>query len=200
MFKASNISKSYGKNLVLNNISLSLDSGQSAVIAGRNGVGKSTLLSIFAGYLKADSGTIERGSIGYLPQQDNLFEELKVIDNITFWAKAAKAADLPQDFMQLFGIEKYTNKRVKKLSGGMKKSVAICCAMVSRPNILIMDEPFASLDMFYKKDLIQALAKLKDMGKTIIYTSHSTDEITALNSAVYVLESGLLSQGITWEI
>ena len=201
MFKASNISKSYGKRLILDDISLSLNKGQSAVIIGRNGVGKSTLLSVFAGYLQQDTGTIESDKIGFLPQQDSFFEELTVGDNIAFWAKAAKVKNLPQDFIQLFGVDQYINKKVKTLSGGMKKSVAICCTMVHQPDILILDEPFVSLDMFYKKDLIVALAKLKLNEIGIIYTSHSTDEIKALDSQMYVLDNGKLSQTeIAWEI
>ncbi|MCL1994962.1 MAG: ABC transporter ATP-binding protein [Defluviitaleaceae bacterium] len=204
MFKASNISKSYGNRLILDDISLSLDKGHSVVVVGSNGVGKSTLLSIFAGYLQADTGTVESEKIGFLPQQDNFFEELNVGDNIAFWTKAAKAKSLPKDFMQLFGVDEYINKKVKTLSGGMKKSVAICCAMVHQPDVLILDEPFVSLDMFYKKNLIQALDKLKKMDKTIIYTSHSLDEIKALNSEIYVLDKGKLNhmvQGeLSWEI
>ena len=187
MLTSTNISKAYGERLILDNISLSLDSSQSAVIIGRNGVGKSTLLSILAGYLKADSGEINYNGqkVGYIPQQDNLFDNLTVKDNLTFWAKASKSNI--NVFIEIFGIESYMNKKVKNISGGMKKSVSICCGLSHDPNILIMDEPFSGLDIFYKNNLIKTLEKLKTMGKLILYTSHNIDEIIGLDSTVYTL-------------
>ena len=198
LITATNISKAYGKQQILNNINFSLNAGSSAVILGRNGVGKSTFLSILAGYLKPGGGTvISYDKIGFVPQNDNLFETLTVKDNLAFWSAASGGTNKTNNLLELFNIANYENKKVIHLSGGMKKSLAICCALIHQPNILIMDEPFTGLDIFYKQELILSLNKLLNMGKGIIYTSHNTDEIKALNSHIYLLKDGELTQNDT---
>ena len=190
MLQGKNITKFFGKKLILNDISLFLEKGTSTAIKGRNGAGKSTLLSILAGYLQPDKGqVIADGKIGYIPQQDVLFEELKVKDNIIFWAKASRQ-NPDSEMFKLFEIEAYQSKKVKELSGGMKKALSICCCLLHDPPIIIMDEPFTALDIYYKEALITVLKSLKERDKTLVYTSHNLDEMQALNSEIYSLEKG----------
>jgi len=190
MIEIKNISKSYKNRLILDDISLSFHEEDIVVIVGRNGAGKSTLLSILAGFVKADKGTasINKKEVGFIPQADSLFEDLTVKDNINFWANISNTKN-SHDLIKLFGIDEYLKKKVRELSGGMKKRVAICTALLHDPKIIIMDEPFSGLDMFYKNELLQMIAKLKEMGKCIIYTSHNTDEIFALESKHYVISN-----------
>ena len=198
MITATGISKSYGTKPVLDSIDFHVAAGESAVIVGRNGTGKSTLLCILSGYLRPDAGAVTtagNGSVAFCPQHDNLFEELTVRDNLRFWARA-RGGPLRQnapDFTKLLGVEEYAHKRIHQLSGGMKKSVAILCALTGNAPVLILDEPFSGLDIFYKNHLLSALDNLKHMGKCIIYTSHSLDEITGLDSAIYSLANGKLT-------
>ena len=189
-----NISKTYQDRLILDKISLSFEPGESYVIVGRNGAGKSTFLSILAGYLKQDQGSITTtGTLGFVPQQDVLFEDLSTKDNLTFWLKAhQKTWEQITPWLDMFGVSSYLKKRIKNLSGGMKKSVAICCALIDNPDIMVMDEPFAGLDAVYKDQLLQAMAQLKNQGKTLIYTSHNIDELIGLNSQIYGLKSASL--------
>jgi len=193
VLKAKNISKSYSKSkVILKDITFSLDKGKAAVIIGRNGAGKSTFLSILAGFLIPDTGEVitETAKIGFVPQDDNLFLELSVQDNLSFWAKAANGTNT--DLVDIFEIDKYKKQKVKNLSGGMKKSVAICCALTNNPDVLILDEPFVGLDIYYKNELIKMLVKLKEMGKSIIYTSHNIDEMLGLAGELYTLSDGEL--------
>jgi len=197
LITASDIFKSYGEKAVLSGINFTANSGESVVIVGRNGAGKSTFLSILSGYLRPDSGNVAVSdrNVAFCPQRDNLFEELTVRDNILFWARA-KGSELgfkDLDFVELFGINEYAHKKVRYLSGGMKKSVAIICALSGGAEVLVLDEPFSGLDIFYKDVLLKAFDKLKSMGKCIIYTSHNIDEITGLDSKVYALTSGNLT-------
>jgi len=182
---------------VLDGINFSALPGESAVIVGRNGTGKSTLLSILAGYLRPDSGTIsiQCGSAAFCPQDDNLFEDLTVRDNILFWARArgSRPDTNAPDLAKLFDIGSYAGKRVRHLSGGMKKSAAIVCALTNSSQLLILDEPFSGLDIFYKDAILRALDTLKSMGKCIIYTSHNTDEIIGLDSQIYTISQGKLT-------
>lgn len=184
--------KLYKGKTVLDNVDLSLSAGKSAVIVGRNGAGKSTLLSILAGYLRPDSGVVSGEKTAFCPQFDDLFEDLTVRDNYLFWSKA-RGASLGVDYAEILGVNEYWNKRVKHLSGGMKKSVAIICALTGNEKVLILDEPFASLDIFYKKQLLTVFEQLLGRGISVIYSSHNIDEIMGLNSDIYTLSNGRLS-------
>ncbi|MCL1936299.1 MAG: ABC transporter ATP-binding protein [Defluviitaleaceae bacterium] len=195
MINIKNISKKYKKSkdevTILDNISISFLSGESYIIAGKNGVGKSTFLSIISGYATPDSGIVAcNGNIGYIPQYDYLFEDLTVIDNINFWVKAVNTnMKQIEKYIQMFDIQNYFKKRVKNLSGGMKKSVAICTSLIHNPDIIIMDEPFSGLDPFYKEKLLNLMSYFKTQNKCIIYTSHSIDEIMGLQSEIYLLKN-----------
>ena len=194
MITAMGICKSYRKKLILSDINLEIKSGKSAVIVGKNGAGKSTLLSILAGYLKPDAGHVETHGkkVAFCPHGDDLFEDLTVRDNLAFW-KNARGADLNADILnlaKLLEVDTYEHKRVRHLSAGMKKSVALICALTGNPAVLILDEPFTALDIFYKSALLQTLEELLKLGICIIYTSHSADEIMGVNSDIYALSGG----------
>lgn len=187
--------KSYRQQVILSEVCAHFEPSHSYVIVGRNGVGKSTLLTLLAGLAKPDSGTVvSTGVIGFVPQHDMLFESLKVKDNLNFWLAAHQQPwDTIAPYVAMFGIDTYLNQRVKKLSGGMKKAVAICCGLTTAPTILIMDEPFAGLDVVYKDTLLQLVSQLKSQHKTVIYTSHNLDEIIGTDSHLYTLSQGQLT-------
>jgi ABC-2 type transport system ATP-binding protein len=196
MIIARGISKSYGRQVVLENVSFDISAGQSAVIVGRNGTGKSTLLSIFAGFLRPDSGSVvtDGKPVAFCPQDDRLFEELTVGDNLNFWGRVSGGSGaLARHFAQILGVDKFARKKIAHLSGGMKKSTAVCCALCGDPATLILDEPFAGLDIFHKNTLLAAFGQLKAAGKCILYSSHSIDEIVGLDSQIYTLANGQLS-------
>ena len=167
---------------------------------GRNGSGKSTLLAIMAGLLKPDSGTVQmNGSplsaarIGYVPQQDSLFEELTVKDNILFRAAGAnlsarKAAEA--DCVRLLDLHSIWKKKVRNLSGGMRRRVAIAASLIHSPDLILLDEPFSGLDLVQKQELLAHLCQLKQQGKTILYATHNTDEIVPPADAMIALQHG----------
>jgi len=192
MISAKGICKNYGGKTVLDGVSLSVLDGESAVIVGRNGIGKSTLLTILAGFLRPDAGVAEKSLVAFCPQEDTLFDELTVRDNIQFWQAAGGGADIHW-VTQALSVDEIMKKKVKHLSGGMKKCTAICCAISGKFETLILDEPFAGLDIFHKNALLQVFERIKSEGKSILYSSHSMDEITGLDSTIYTLASGKLS-------
>lgn len=197
MIEARGISKSYCKQVVLENIDFSLASGQSAVIVGRNGTGKSTLLSILAGFLRPDAGSVAKDGklTAFCPQEDRFFEELTVGDNLKFWGSVSGGCnELADRFAQILGVDTFARKKITQLSGGMKKSTAVCCALSGDPATLILDEPFAGLDIFHKNALLSAFAQLQAAGKCILYSSHSIDEIVGLGSQIYTLANGTLTR------
>lgn len=190
LIKLDKISFSYGKTKILNNISLTAESGKCVVIAGPNGSGKSTLLSIIAGARKASGGKAEiSDKIGYVPQGIALFEDLSVKENISFFASVSKTKI--SDLSELpFNLVPIANKKVSKLSTGMKKRVSIVCALVSDPSVIILDEPCAALDIIYRDELLELINKLKANGKTIIYVGHDFNEISRIYDDLLLIKNG----------
>ena len=205
MLRVEQVSKSYGSGQVLSSVSFEAHPGRVSAIVGRNGCGKSTLLAIVSGMLRPDSGRVLladkdllqnpglRACIGYLAQGDSLFEELSVSENILFWASAAghSSGQLSSNrFVRLLGLEEFWGKRISRLSGGMRRRVAICAALLSDPDYILLDEPFAGLDILYRQELVDFLLTLRKMGKAIIYTTHSAQELAALGDVALLLREG----------
>lgn len=188
MFKINNISKAYGKKVVLKDISFEVDKGQAIGILGVNGSGKSTLLSEIA---KKCSGS-EEFKIGYVPQENPLFDELKPIDNIRMWTSLTKSQileALEQPPLVNMGITDFLDTPVAKMSGGMKKRVSLATVLINQPDILLMDEPFAALDLPAKQDILGYMNGFRMQGGTIIIASHE-EEIFRFCNRVYLLKNG----------
>lgn len=166
---------SYGKRRILNKLSFTAQPGECVVLAGSNGSGKSTALSILAGVLRADAGEVlADGPVGFVPQGIALFEDMSVGENLRFFTGLTQR-DL---FGKLpFGVEQLWERKVSKLSGGMKKRVSIAAALLGFPGVLLLDEPCASLDVEYREELTQLLLDLKEHGCTILYASHDPLEV-----------------------
>lgn len=174
MIKARDITLSYGKRNIIEGASFDIERGDAAVFVGDNGSGKSTLLSAIAGVLKIKSGNIEVGArIGYVPQGSGLIEELTFSDNLRFFA-SLEGVPVP-DSLPL-GADYLRKTKIKNMSGGMKKLCSIVCAAITDPDILILDEPCASLDREHKELLLNYLCKLKAEGVTILYVGHNSEE------------------------
>lgn len=203
---AAGLSKSYGKHHILSSVSLEAYRGECIGILGANGCGKSTLLSILSGCLKADSGTIQINghaackkadfvhTVGYVPQENPLFSSLSVLDNLRYFyadSPVSLKEELEHGIPHLFGLNDYLKKKVTHLSGGMKRRLAIACALSNHPPVLLLDEPGASLDFVCKEDILQYLRSYQKEGGTVILTSHEQTEI-ALCNRLFLLEQGSL--------
>lgn len=201
------ISKSYGKKQILKDISFCTEKGKCIGILGANGCGKSTLLRILAGAEKADSGSIllggqmvgsgkkqQIGYIGYVPQESALLEELSVKDQIElFWALGREQVDKAyvEALCQQFSLSDFIRKKVCRLSGGMKKRVSIVCALMHKPEILILDEPGTGLDLVFKEELKQYIKTFTAEGGTVILSSHDKGEIESCDER-YVIQAGTI--------
>lgn len=207
MLEVSGLDKSYGKQRVLEQISFAAGPGECVGIVGSNGCGKTTLLSILAGAVKPDRGSIRYhgqeavGSPGvfaqeaaYVPQENPLIGELTVRDNLSLWYRGGKKAmqqDLAEGPAAMLGIPAMLNKQVSRLSGGMKKRLSIACALSNHASTLILDEPGAALDMECKADIRNYLAGYMERGGMVLLTSHEIMEL-ALCTKLYVLKGGRL--------
>ena len=169
-----NLSFSYGKRVVLDNISFSIKSGSAAALVGDNGSGKSTLLALLAGIIRPKHGEISvNGSVAYLPQDISLVEELTFQDNLKYFASLARCK-VPN--MLPFDADAYRKMKIKSMSGGMKKLCSICCTLLADADIYMFDEPFASLDKEHREMLEKYIKNLVKQGKTVLYVGHDETE------------------------
>ncbi len=190
MLTATNLCKKYGSQLILNDVSLSVGEGECIGIIGRNGCGKSTLLSILGGIERADSGKVAGGArAGYLPQINPLLDDATVYENLCLWSSDKENLKTVITDYDLCGIK---NRKVSKLSGGMKRRLAIACAMVKRPGILMMDEPTTALDIEYKGIIHQEMKAYIEKGNSIILVTHEKEEMEMCDR-LYSLENGALN-------
>ena len=188
MIRACDITLAYGKKTVLENASFHIEKGAFVAVVGDNGSGKSTLLSAVAGALLPKSGTLSMsGSVGYIPQGSGLMEELTFEDNLRFFASLAGVA-MPRALP--FGAERLLKTKVQDMSGGMKKLCSIVCGVIGGPDILLLDEPCASLDAEHKKMLLEYLRHCKGEGMTIVYVGHDQGEYEQLADVYLTVSHG----------
>lgn len=200
-----NLQKRYGRNKVLRDVNLTVQSGSCIGILGANGCGKSTMLSILAGIQKADDGNflcdgkdlLKDGKarselVGYVPQGTPLIEELSARDNLLLWySKAEMERQLQDGVLHLLGIGEFLNVTVSKMSGGMKKRLSIGCAMAKQPPILLLDEPTAALDLACKQKISSWLRQYRQEGGILLLTTHDALEL-ALCDRWFILKEGVL--------
>ena len=195
MFYVSSINKSYGKNKVLTDISLTVEPGQCIALLGINGSGKSTLLGILAGSIKPDSGSFgfdTPASTALLPQDNPLLPELSALDNIRLWNPGSKRSVLNENNMSIcrsLGVDTFLDKRVSRLSGGMKKRLSLAITMMSDPDLLLLDEPLASLDLLCKNGILRYLQSYTACGGSVIIATHETSALDICDQ-IYTLKEG----------
>ncbi len=190
MFNINNISKNYGKKQILNEISFQIEEGTAVGILGVNGSGKSTLLSCIATYYSGSKDV----NVGYVPQENPLFDELKPVDNIKMWSPLSKREIIEQlsnPPLSDMGITEFLDTPVKAMSGGMKKRVSLASVLINQPSLLLLDEPFAALDLPAKEDILQYMKAFLASKGTIIVASHDEDIFNFCNK-VYLLKNGNL--------
>lgn len=183
MIEIKNISKSFGTEQVLENVSLEINEGESLVVAGQSGRGKTTLLRLIMGLEKADVGEITGvpEKIAAVFQEDRLPPEFTALNCVRMPApKSASKAEIEKQLTEL-GLGEHINKPVSELSGGMKRRVAICRAALADADALFMDEPFTGLDRETKLKVIEYIKKYC-AGKTLVVVSHSPEDAELLGA------------------
>lgn len=202
MFSVKDIYKSYGSKQVLNGVSLEARPGEFVSVVGGNGCGKSTLLKILAGGLKPDGGSIQifgqdalkkRGVfskfVGFVPQENPLLPDVSVKDQIAFFASAVKNPDY--SLLQEYNLKDLQKTKVSALSGGMKRRLAIVCALIGNHPVLILDEPTSSLDLYYEESIMKALGRFRERNGIVICSTHNPDEILQ-SDVCFLFDSGTL--------
>lgn len=194
-----NIQKSFGKeNKVLDSVSFSAERGSAVCISGSNATGKTTLLKIICGMLAPDLGKVSfDGKMSFAAQEPAVLPELSVEDNLRLWYSARNIGGphWKSDSIEvLLGLKEHRRKKARLLSGGIKKRLSLAAAIASRPDWLLLDEPFASLDAASCADVSAILCDLKKQGTGIIFTSHQASYIGAVADRLLILDNGKITE------
>lgn len=190
-----NVSLKY-KKTVLTNVTINAEKGDVIGLLGLNGSGKSTLLSAIAGLRKTSAGTIKvNGKAGFVTQENALIDELTAIDNLKMWTPLSRqeiVKELTETELSILKVNDFIDLKVKRMSGGMKKRLAIASVLLSKPDILLLDEPLAALDIPAKNDIIKFIDSFRAKGGTVFIASHS-EEMFKHCSKIYLLKDGASS-------
>ena len=215
IIELSNITKTFPDKVVLDDVSLSVKKGEFLTILGPSGCGKTTLLRLLAGFYSATKGEIRIGGevmtdvpphlrpVNTVFQRYALFPNYNVFDNIAFGLKLQKVdrKEIEQRVkraLKMVGMPDYEHRDVQSLSGGQQQRVAIARAIVNRPQVLLLDEPLAALDLKMRKDMQMELKEMpRSLGITFVYVTHDQEEALTLSDTIVVMTEGVIQQNGT---
>ncbi len=211
-----NISKHFGKFQALSPLSLNIEDGEMIGLLGPSGSGKTTLLRIIAGLEGANSGTIHFRDrdvtnvhvrdrrVGFVFQNYALFRHMTVADNVAFGLQVMDRAQKPpqaeinkrvKELLEIVQLGHLAGRYPEQLSGGQKQRIALARALATKPEVLLLDEPFGALDAKVRKDLRRWLRSLHDeLGFTSVFVTHDQDEALELSDRVVVMSNGRIEQ------
>jgi iron(III) transport system ATP-binding protein len=210
----SDLHKSFGTNSVLAGLDLDVPAGSLTAILGPSGSGKTTLLRLLAGFEQPDRGTIrlgasvldaagmhvhpERRRIGYVPQEGGLFPHLNVKANVVFGLSRVARRQGAADLLELVGLTDLARRYPHQLSGGQQQRVALARALAIKPTLVLLDEPFASLDANLRVSVREEVASiLRESATTTLLVTHDQDEALSLADLIAVLRDGKIAQRST---
>ena len=201
--EVNNISKSYGAQKALDNISFAVKKGEIVGFLGPNGAGKSTLMKILTTYIAADEGSAAvngfdvnlqtkevQQSIGYLPEHNPLYLDLYVREYLAFNADVYKVAKSRiEEVIQLTGLSNESHKKISQLSKGYRQRVGLANALLHNPDVLILDEPTTGLD---PNQLVEIRNVIKNVGKdkTVFLSTHIMQEVEAICDRIIIIDKG----------
>jgi ABC-type multidrug transport system ATPase subunit len=206
MIEVNHLTKRFGSTMAVDDLSFKVQDGQAVTFWGANGAGKTTALRCllnlipFEGTVTIDGKNVKedgkqaRSLVGFVPQELSFHDDMTVHETILFYARLKKV-ERNYDFIPLLTrlqMIDLLHKPVGDLSGGMKQRLALTLALLSDPPILLLDEPTVNLDIRAREDFLLLLLELKQVGKTMVFSSHRLEEVTALADRVLLLETGRL--------
>lgn len=235
MITASHLHKSFAANHAVNDLSLNVAPGEIYGLVGSDGAGKTTTLRLLVGALKPDSGSVSicdfdmfrkteqaRAHIGYLSQRFSLYEDLTVLENIRFFAevRGLKADEwLPRcmEILEFVGLADFKDRRAGQLSGGMRQKLGLASALVTRPRVLLLDEPTTGVDPVTRQDFWQLLIRLVSAplsdsppiisenggsrrGVAVLLTTPYMDEAARCNRVGFMRVGHLIAEGTPSEL
>lgn len=214
VLQARGITKSYGDVEALRGVDLEVGEGQIVALLGRNGAGKTTLLSVIAGLLAADGGSVTVGGvdaladpdraktlIGVAPQDTGIYPVLTVRQNLEFFCDLAAVdrgdrGTRVRSVAERLGLSDLLDRKGNQLSGGEARRLHTACALVHRPQLLMLDEPTVGADVATRQQLIEAVRAMAAEGAAVVYTTHYLPEVEALDADIVIIDDGqILARG-----
>lgn len=203
-----NVSKKFKNNIVINNVSVTFESGNIYGFYGRNGSGKSVLQKIISGLYLPTSGEVLLDGINInekelypsnmriLIEKPAFFSDLSGLDNLKLLADINKIIDEEKiiEVLELVNLKDEMHKKYSKYSLGMKQKLGIAQAIMENPDILILDEPFNGIEQATVDKLIEYLLKKREEGKLIIISTHIKEDLTKLSNYIYVFDNGSINK------
>jgi len=216
LLKIDSVKKNFGYRTILKSIDLSLFQSEITLLLGKNGAGKSTLMKIVSGLMRPDSGTVFydgveiskcpnslRNAIGVISHSSQFYGELSAEENLLFFSRLRKIDSLGEKIksaLEKTGLKKFYDLPVKTFSSGMTKRLNIARLMISRPSILLLDEPYTGLDYDSIALFNEFIVDFKEHGGTILLISHQVDSCMDLSDKIAILEHGLISEHLISDI
>ena len=219
MIEIKKVTKKYGNNKAVNNVSFKVGDGEIFAFIGHNGAGKTTLIKCITGIQEFDSGSILingksikknpvecKKEMAFVPDNPELYEQMKAIDYINFICDMYEVSESDRTeriikYSKLFEMDDKLNDIIESYSHGMKQKIALICALVHEPKVLIMDEPFVGLDPKAVFDVKEIMKKLTKKGTTIFFSTHILEVAEKLCSRVGIIKKGeLVSVGTMKEV
>ena len=210
MLEVSRVTKMYKKERAVDDVSFSLPNGGINVLLGPNGAGKSTIIKCILGFLKYEGEIWVEGFVnksldakrimGYMPEIPSLYPNLTVDEHMEFIARAYKLdnyKDYKEELLKRFELDDKRKKFGDELSKGMQQKLSLCCALLPRPRLLIMDEPMIGLDPHAIKELKNMMHEMKEKGQTLLVSTHIIDSMDQLWDKAIILQKGRVKGDIT---
>ncbi len=212
LLEVKNLVKRYGHKTVVNDVSLSLDPGQVVGLLGPNGAGKTTSFRMTVGMITPDAGSVyldgqdvthlpmyiraQRG-LGYLSQQPSVFQRMTVLDNVI---AIVEMLDIPREeheeysrsIIEEFGLEGLADSMAMNLSGGERRRLEIARALVTRPSVVMLDEPFSGVDPKKVSDIKGMIVNMRDRGMGVLLTDHNVRDTLSITDRTYIIDEGVI--------
>ncbi len=212
------VAKSYGKVRAVEQFSFSVNKGEIYALVGPDGAGKTTIMRAMCGLLKIDSGSITifnkdvvkefeaiKPLLGYMPQSFSLYPDLSIEENLLFYGGiydvTGEEFKTQQEYLYEFSnLKPFAKRRAEALSGGMKQKLALSCALIHNPDLLVLDEPTTGVDPLSRRQFWDMLLNLRDQGATIVVATPYMDEVAKANRASFVFGGRVMASGTPTEL
>ncbi|MDI6650616.1 ABC transporter ATP-binding protein [Leuconostoc suionicum] len=205
MIQLTNLNKTFGQNIAVSNMNMTLTEGKVMGLIGQNGAGKTTTFRMLLNFIKPTSGTItwngqpitqnDKQRIGFLPEERGLYQKRTVEEQILYFAelhgmKRSDARIALKDWMKRLDVVGKVSDKVQSLSKGNAQKVQMIASLIFEPSLLILDEPFSGLDPVNTSLMMDEIIRLRDNGAMIIFSSHDMNNVTKISDDLTMLKRG----------
>lgn len=205
MIQLTNLNKTFGQNIAVSNMNMTLTEGKVMGLIGQNGAGKTTTFRMLLNFIKPTSGTItwndqpitqnDKQRIGFLPEERGLYQKRTVEEQILYFAelhgmKRSDARVALKDWMKRLDVVGKVSDKVQSLSKGNAQKVRMIASLIFEPSLLILDEPFSGLDPVNTSLMMDEIIRLRDNGAMIIFSSHDMNNVTKISDDLTMLKRG----------